>query len=88
MEVKLSCKLQESNDLELTQKEEKEQMLYLQEQMDKLIIKLATLKSSTRLNMQQLRGEHYEALDASKHNGTKGTIEELDKLRQNIEDKT
>ena len=49
--------------------------------MDKNIIKLVTLKSSTRLNMQQLREQRYEALNASKQNGKKGTIEELDKLR-------
>ena len=38
--------------------------------------------------MQQLREEHDEALNASKQNGTKGTIEELDKLRLNLDDKT
>ena len=62
-------------------------MLDLQEQMDKKTTKLSTLKSSTRLNMQQLREEHYEAPNASKHNVTKGTIEEIDKLRQNLEAK-
>ena len=45
------------------------------------------MKSSTRFNIQKLREQHYEAMNASKHYGTKGTIEELDKLRQNLEDK-
>ena len=37
--------------------------------------KLATLKSSARFNMHQLREEHDEALNATKHNGTTETIE-------------
>ena len=71
----------------MTQKEEKDQILDFQSYMEFFFIILATLKSSNRLNMQDLREEHYEVLNASKHNGTKVTIEELDKLRQNLEDK-
>ena len=35
--------------------------------------------------MQQLREEHNEALNAAKYNGTTETIEEIFKLRQNME---
>ena len=62
-------------------------MLYLQELMDKIILKIATLKSPNRLNMQRLREERDEALNAAKDNGTTETIEELDKLSQNLEEK-
>ena len=62
-------------------------MLDLKEHTDKIIPKVATLKSSTHLNMQQLREEHDEALNASKDNGTAETIEELDKLCQTLEEK-
>ena len=67
--------------------QEKDQVLDLQERMDKTILKLATLKSSARLNMQRLREEHNEALNAAKDNGATETIEELDKLRQVLEDR-
>ena len=55
--------------------------------MNKKILKLETLKSSSRLNIQKLREEHNEALNAVKGNGTTETIEELDKLCQNLEEK-
>ena len=53
----------------------------------KKILRLATLKSSARLNLQGLREEHDEILNAAKNNGTTETIEELDKLRQILKDK-
>ena len=62
-------------------------MLALQERMEKKILKLSTLKSYAHLNMQQLREEHDEALNATNDNGTTETIEELHKLRQTLEDK-
>ena len=62
-------------------------MLGVQELMDKTILKLAILKSSTRLNIKQLREEHDKALNVAKDNDTIETIEELDKLRQIMEDK-
>ena len=62
-------------------------MVYLQELKDKTILKLVTLKRNASLNMQWQREEHVEALNASKNNGTTKTIEELDKLHQNMEDK-
>ena len=80
--------MKEGNYAYLDQKEEKEKILDFKYHIETKCLQIATMKSSTRLNMQELREEHYEALNASKHNGTKGTIEELDKLRQNIEDKT
>ena len=46
--------LKEDNDGNLDQKEEKNQLLNFQERMSKIILKLATLKISTRLNMQWL----------------------------------
>ena len=69
----------------MNQKYKKYQVLYFQECMDKK--KLETLKSSTSLNMKQLREEQNELLNYTKDNGTTETIEELDKLRQNMEDK-
>ena len=41
----------------------------------KKILKLSTLKSSTRLNIQRLREENDEALNDAKENGTTETIE-------------
>ena len=61
-------------------------MLNLKERMGK-ILKLATLKISTRLNMLQLIEEHDKVLNPAKGNGTTETIEELDKLRHTLEDK-
>ena len=40
---------------------------------------------SARFNMQKLREEHYEALNAAKDNGTTETIEELYRLSQTLE---
>ena len=37
--------------------------------------------------MQRLREEHDEALNSTKDNSTTETIEEHDKLRQNMEEK-
>ena len=47
--------------------------------------KLATLKRSVRLNMQRLKEERDEALNASLDNNTMENIEELEKLRQTLE---
>ena len=52
--------------------------------MEKIILKIETLKSFTLLNMQRLREEHDEALNAAKANGTTETIEEIDKLSQTL----
>ena len=71
----------------MAHKEEKEQVIDFQEHMDKKLLKISTLKISTRLNMQKLREEYNEALNSAKENGTTETIEELDKLSQTIEDK-
>ena len=49
--------------------------------------KLATLKSSDGLNMQLLREEHDESINAAKDICTTETIENLEKLCQNLEDK-
>ena len=49
------------------------------------ILKLSTLKSSACLNMQQLREQHDEALNADKDNVTIETIEQIDKLIQVLE---
>ena len=69
------------------QKDENDQVLDLRERTDKKIIKIATLKSSTHLNMQQMREVHNEALNATKDNGTTETTKELDRLRQTLEAK-
>ena len=61
-------------------KEEKKQVIDLQEQMRVESLKLATLKSSARLNMWQRIEDRYEALNSVKENGTTETSEELDKL--------
>ena len=53
-------------------------MLGFQEQMVKKL-KLATLKSSARLNMQVVREYHYKALNGARENGITENIEELDK---------
>ena len=62
-------------------------MLNLQERMGEIILKLATLKISVRLNIQWLREEHYKDLNAVNENGTIETIEEIDKLHQITEEK-
>ena len=66
--------LKEANYAKLYRKEEKDQVLNLQEKWGK-IVKLATLKSSTRFNMHQLREEHNKVLNASNNKGTTETIE-------------
>ena len=81
----MNCALKEANDKKLDQKEEKDQVLDLHEQMGKTILKLGTLKISECLNIQKLIEEHNEALNASKDNGTTETIEELYKLRKTLE---
>ena len=53
--------------------------------MEKAVLKLETLKISDRFNMQQLIEEHDDVLNAARDNGTTETIEELDKLHQNME---
>ena len=67
--------LKKANDAKLAHKEENDQWLDLKELMDKTILKLATLKSSTRLNMQQLREEHNEDMNATKENVTTENIQ-------------
>ena len=52
----------------------------------KQILKLVTLYKSTCLNMQRLREEHYEALNSTKDNGKRKTIEEIDELSKTRED--
>ena len=55
--------------------------------MGKTILELSALNSYTCFNMHWMREEHKKALNAAKENGTTETIEELDKLRQIMEDK-
>ena len=52
LKKELSYAVNEANDEKLDQKEEKVQILNLQERMDKIILKLATLKISTCFNIQ------------------------------------
>ena len=54
LKEKLNYTLKEANDAKLNKAEDKDQAINLQEQMGKSILKLATLKSSACLNMQQL----------------------------------
>ena len=77
----MNYELKEVNDAKSNQKKEKYQVLDLQELMAKISLKLETLKISAHLNMQQLKEEHDEALNAANDNGTTENIEELDKLR-------
>ena len=74
LKEKLNYALKEANYAKLSQKEEKDQVLDFQERMDKTILKLSTLKTSARLNMQRLIEEHDEALNAAKDNGTRENI--------------
>ena len=83
LKINLNYALKEANDTILYQKEEKYQVIYLQE-LTKNNPKLATLKRSTRLNIRLLREEHDEALNAAKDNGTPETIEELYKFCQTL----
>ena len=55
--------------------------------MEKTILKIKTLKSSDRFNIQWLKEKHDEVLNSAEDNGAKEFIEELDKLRQTLEDK-
>ena len=80
MKEKLNYALKEDNYEKLDQKELKDQWLNLQELTDNNFLELATLKSSTRLNMQRLREEHDEVINDAKDNGTTKNIEELEKL--------
>ena len=79
--------LKEANDAKLYHKEEKGKVLDLQVLIDNTIIELSTLKSFAHLNMEILGEEHDEALNATKDNGTTKTIEELEELRQTMDDK-
>ena len=58
----------------MDQKEEKKQLLDLQEKKGKIILKLETLEISVRLNIQWLREKHDKELNDAKDNGTKETI--------------
>ena len=62
-------------------------MLDFKERMDKIFLKIETLKISTCFNMQQLREENDGVLNAATENGTTETIEELENLSQTLEDK-
>ena len=87
LKEKFNYALKEANYVKLDQKEEKDKVLNAKERMGKTILEISTLKSSTRLNMQLLRYEHYKALNPAKDNVTTETIEELGNLRQILEDK-
>ena len=87
LKEKLNYALKEANDAKLAQKEEKYQVLDFQERTDKTILKLATPKSSARLNIQRLKEEQDEAMNSAKDNDTTENIEELDKFRKILEDK-
>ena len=52
LKEKFTYALKEANDVDLNQKEEKNQFLNFQEQMGKIILKIATLKISVRSNIQ------------------------------------
>ena len=73
----LNYALKEAHDAKLAQKEEKHQVLDLQERNHK-----TSNQSSDCVNMHQLIEEHNEALNSANDNGTTETIEELDKLHQ------
>ena len=87
LKEKLTCALKEANDGYLDQKEEKKQVINLQEQIGKIFLKLAILNISDRLNTQRLRKEHDKEPNADKDNGTTETIEELAKLCQILKEK-
>ena len=79
--------LKEAIDAKLVEKEEKYQRIYFQERMDKTVLRLSTLDSSTYSNMQRVLDEHNEALSVAKDKGKIENIEELDKLSQTLEEK-
>ena len=76
---KFTYALKEANYGNMYQKDEKNQLLNLQERMSKIILELGTLKISDRLNIQWVRVDHDKYLNAAKDNSTEETIEELDK---------
>ena len=84
---KLNYALKEDNYAKLDQKEEKDQVVDSQERMYKIILKLAFLKSSTRLNMKKLREKDDEVLNDANYIVTTEAIEELDKLNKTLEEK-
>ena len=84
---KFTYVLKEDNDRNLDQNEEKNQFLNLQERIGKIILKLETLNSSSRLNIQWLIEDPDKYLNSAKDDGTTKTIEEPDKLCQIMEDK-
>ena len=47
--------LKQANDVKLAHKQQRDQVIYFQERMDKTILKLSTLNSFARLNMKILR---------------------------------
>ena len=67
--------MKEDNYEKLSQKEEKKHVLDFQECTEKRILKLATLKISSHLNIHQLREEHNEVQNTAKENGITETIE-------------
>ena len=87
MKEKCNYELNEANDAKLAQKQKRDQVLHLYTRMDKKILKLTTLKSFARLNMQRVIEEHSEALNVAKDNGTTETIGEIEKFCQTLEDK-
>ena len=79
--------LKESTYAKLAQKEGKYQVLDLQKKDVQNNAKLPNLESSVRFNMQQLRENHDVVLNIAKDNGTMWAFEEIDKLRQTLEEK-
>ena len=61
----LNYALKEANDAKLAQKEERDQVLDLQQRITKTILKQSTMKSFACLNIERLREEHDEALNAT-----------------------
>ena len=58
LKEELNYALNKANDEKIAQKQEQYQRIYLQEYMEKTILKLATLTSSTHFNMQWMREEY------------------------------
>ena len=87
LEEKFTYVLKEANDVNQNQKEENNQLINLKQQMGKIILRLATLKISAHFNIQWMRADHDKELNAAKENGTWETIEYLDWLCHNMEDK-
>ena len=55
LKEKFNYALNKANDAKLAQKEGKYQVLYFQERMDKIILKLSTLERPACLNVQKRR---------------------------------